>query len=563
MKSELHTRAIFAFFLLFAGVIAWKLGYLQIKQGSYYKALAIGQQISFEENNGERGNIFFSDKTLLAQTQQKQVARIFSTKIATEKIVDVSEKLASIFNEPNDVILQKISNGTYKEDVTDEQIEKIKKENWDFITISEIPSRVYPNKNIASHILGFVNEDGEGQYGIEAYYNDILQGKADVTEQTKSPFGYLVFLSQKDDTLDLKGADLILTLDFQIQSFAEKTLKTAMEKWQADTGQVLILEPSTGKIITACFLPDFNPNQYQDYSHENQISVFLNSSIQKIFEPGSVMKPITMAAGLEENLVTPTTTYEDTGSANLGGPLIYNFGKKKYGEQTMTGVLEKSLNTGAVFVEQKLGGKKLLQYFEKFGFFEKTGIDLSGEVFSNNETLKNGYPRDFASASFGQGIELTSLQFIRAFGALANQGKLMKPYIVEKIVEKDGVQKITQPETQRQVISPETASKITSMLVSVVENGGGRHTKQKGYYIAGKTGTAQISEKGAGYSETKTFQSFIGYFPAYNPKYLIFVGLNNPKDVTTAEISSALIFNDIAKYIIDTKQIPPDYSATP
>ncbi len=225
----------------------------------------------------------------------------------------------------------------------------------------------------------------------------------------------------------------------------------------------------------------------------------------------------------------------------------------------MTDVLEESINTGAVFVEKTLGKNLFLRYLEKFGLFEKTEIDLQGETFSLNTILKNGYPRDFAVASFGQGIEVTPLQMVRAFGAIANGGDLMKPYIVEKIVKADGEEIKTKPEVQRKVISETAAGKLTSMLVSVVEQGSGRRTKIDGYFIAGKTGTAQVPLKEGGYSEEETIQSFMGYFPALSARVLIFVKLDNPKGVTTASHCAVPLFKKLAKHIIDLWAIPPSF----
>ncbi|GAI03393.1 unnamed protein product, partial [marine sediment metagenome] len=302
-------------------------------------------------------------------------------------------------------------------------------------------------------------------------------------------------------------------------------------------------EPTTGRIISLATFPSFNPNQYQK---ETDFEIFRNGAVQKLFEPGSVFKPITMAAALEEDLITPETTYKDKGYVNVGGPSIYNYEKRVWGEQTMTNVLEKSINTGAIFVEQELGGKLFLKYLEKFGFFEKTKIDLQGEEFSSNETLRNGYPRDFATASFGQGVEITPIQLIGAFGAIANGGKLMRPYVVEKIIKEDGQEIEIQPEIQGEVISETTAAKLTSMLVSVVENGHAKGAGIDGYFIAGKTGTAQIPSKEGGYLEYETIQSFMGYFPAMNPRVLIFVKLNNPKESRSSAYSAVPLFRELA-----------------
>ena len=305
--------------------------------------------------------------------------------------------------------------------------------------------------------------------------------------------------------------------------------------------------------------PAFDPNEY---SKVEDISVFKNAIIQKIFEPGSIFKPITLAAALEEKKITPQTTYVDPGVIKIGGWPIYNYEKRTYpGQITMTEVLEKSINTGAVFAKNQVGNKKFLEYVEKFGFFKKTDIDLQGEIYSENKNLKIGYEVNFATASFGQGIEMTPIQITRAFCAIANGGKLVKPFVVKEISNNSG-KKETQVEISESIISPKTASQLTAMLVSVVENGYGKGARIPGYYIAGKTGTAQVPWTSlginkSGYSE-RTWQSFIGYAPAFNPKFLIMVKLDNPK-TKTAEYSAVPIFHDLAEYIINLWQIPPDY----
>jgi len=547
------------FFLLLAvaALIIWKLYGLQIEKGDYYGALALGQQISPNEVSGERGRIFLSKKSeLLAQAKEKNIIYIFPEKI--EQKQKTAEFLGDILPEQKEEILALLEKGeVMRREVSKKDIQEIKEENLTGIYPDQILARVYPYQNLASHITGFVNEEGKGQYGVEGYYDEILRGKAGFSEGGRSPFGYLtLFLDSKDDETFLKGADIFLTLDYNIQYFSEKLLKEAKQNWDIDSGQIIVLEPSTGKILAMADLPSFNPNQY---SAQDNFGIFLNDSIQKLFEPGSVFKPITMAGALEEGLLTPETTYQDKGYVEVGGPPIHNFQKRVWGEQSMTDVLEESINTGAVFVEQKLGNELFLEYLEKFGFFEKTGIDLQGEEFSSNETLRQGYPRDFATASFGQGIQLNPLQLVMAFGAVANGGKLMKPYIAEKIIGSDGEELETKPQIQREVISESTAAKLTSMLVSVVEQGSGRRAKIDGYFIAGKTGTAQIPLEGGGYFEDETIHSFIGYFPALAPEVLIFIKLDNPKGVGIAAYSTVPLFKKLAKHIIDLWQIPPSY----
>ncbi|MCD6270168.1 penicillin-binding protein 2 [bacterium] len=560
---------IIGFFVLISGVIVWRLYVLQIKNGEYYQALALGQQALVSRTEGKRGDIFLSGNNLpFAQTKERNVIYIFGCAQDDEncrKNLEENENLlAKIVRVSKEEISASIKeNKIFRTEVSEQQLKEIKKQNPKGVYSERILVRFYPKKQFASHLIGFVNKDGEGQYGVEGYYDNFLKPNRNLSGR-KSPFKFFDFSSFSDKSAlsndnaawQRKGSDIYLTIDYNIQYFAEKLLKEAKDKWDIDSGQVIVEEPSTGKILAMAEIPNFDPNRFSDYKN---FDLFTNSSVQKLFEPGSVFKAFTMAAGLEEGLITPDTEYEDKGYVKLGGPPIYNFERRVWGKETMTRVLEMSINTGAVFVEQKLGDSLFLKYLDKFGFFKKTGVDIQGEEVSSNENLVHGWPRDFAVASFGQGVEVTPIQLVRAFGAIANNGNLMKPYVVDKIIAPDGTIIKNKPENQGKVISEDTAAKITSMLVSVVNEGSGRRGKVEGYFIAGKTGTAQVPLKSGGYSEDKTIQSFIGYFPALNPKVLILIKLDNPKNVITAGRCAAPLFKEIAEYIIKLWQIPPSY----
>jgi len=528
MKSK-RAPFIFSFFVILSLLILTKLFYLQIKQGEYYEALALGQQTSFQEIDRERGQIYFSSGAPLAQTESKIISYIYPEK-AQEEVFSILE-------------LDNTESTVIKKEITQEQFDLLR--DMDGVAIEKILARLYPQDNSACHVIGFTNQAGEGQYGIEGYFNKALKGEQGFS--LKSRFSFF----GKDESSQKKGKDIYLTLNQNIQYFSEKLLKEAKEKWDFDEAQIIVLEPKTGKILSLAINPDFNLNQF---SKVNDLDVFLNSSIQKLYEPGSVFKSITMASGLEEDLIEPETEYVDEGSVEVGGPPIYNFEKRVWGKQSMIDVLEESINTGAVFVQQKLGKDKFLKYLDDFGFFERTGIELQGEVYSKNDALKRGYQRDLASASFGQSIQMTPLQLVKAFSALANGGVLMKPYIVERIEETS-----FSPKEEKRVISQTTSDKITAMMVSVVRNGSARRAQIPGYYVAGKTGTAQVPLKQGGYKENETIQSMIGYFPALDPKALIYVRLDNPKGVISAGYSAVPIFQELAKHIIDLWQIPPDY----
>ncbi len=542
---------ILAFILLFGAVIIYRLFYIQVINHNYYLALAKGQQKLLEEIKGQRGEVFFQNKTqALAINRQEALVFICPKEIKQQE--QTADKLARTLGLDKDFILEKIKKQTLyeliKKRLTQKEVENLKKLNLTGVYLEQVPGRYYPQQSLAAHIIGFLDENNQGQYGIEGYYNDLLKGEQRLQEKEKNPWGFSLF--QEGLSSVKKGKDIILTVDYNIQFMAEKLLKQAKENLDIESGTIIVIEPNTGKILALANLPSFNPNEY---SKIEDFSIFQNSAIQKLFEPGSVMKPFTMAAGLNENKITPKTTYIDKGKVTITDTTIYNYDKKIWGKRTMTEVLEKSINTGAVFAESQIGHNIFLDYLEKFGFFKPTGIDLQGEIYSQNKELKRGYDINFATASFGQGIEITPIQLVRAFCSIANGGKLIRPYIAENQ---------NQPEVITTPISKKTASELTAMLVSVTENGFAKGARIPGYYIAGKTGTAQVSWTALGINKkgysNKTIQSFIGFAPAFSPRFLILVKLDNPK-TRTAEYSAVPCFQKLAKYIIDYWQIPPDY----
>jgi len=519
--KNLRENLIFSSILIFSVLLISRLFFLQILKGNYYRALSFGIHNSFLENVEKRGEIFFSGGEPLA------INREYFFVFAIPKKIKEKEKTARVLNEilnlSENEILEKIKEdknfSLIKEKLSEEEVEKIKNLNLPGIFVESKIGRYYPQKNLASNLVGFVDAEGRGRYGLEEYYDEILK----------------------------KGKNLILTIDYRIQYQAEKLLEKAKENFEIEGGQIIVAEPNSGKIIAFANFPNFDPNSYKEFA--KNLEVFKNPGTQNLFEPGSVFKPITMAAALEEGKITPETSYRDPGEIKIDGWTIRNYGNRVYpGQITMREVLEKSINTGAVFAKNQIENSTFLSYIQRFGFFEKTGIDLP-EVYSENRQLKNGGEVNFATASFGQGIAITPIQLLRAYCAIANGGKLVSPYLVENFKKEENLRKI---------LSQKTVSQLTSMLVSVIENGFGKRAKIPGYYIAGKTGTAlqpKFGEKG--YSE-KTWQTFLGYFPAYNPKILILVKLDNPK-TKTAEYSAVPIFHELADYIIRLYQIPPDY----
>jgi len=547
-------------------IIISRLFYLQLFQHKHYKAQALGQQIGLMTVKGERGGIFCTSVSKedsmpievksLAINKESWNLWVYPLQVRESK--DFAKLLSGKTGLKEEEILKEIKDNQspviLKKGLSKNEVDEIRSLKLNGIFFEKTSKRFYPQGEILAQVLGFVGGENIGQYGLEGYYDEVLQGKT-VVKVPEDNFDY--WTNRKTNSLD--GGDLYLTIDYSIQLEAERLLQQAREKLQIQSGQIIVMEPNSGKILTLANYPFFNPNFY---FKEKDISVFQNGAIQKLFEPGSILKPVTMAAALNEELLTPESTYIDKGSVSFGSQTIHNFNKKVYGEVTMTQVLEESINTGAVFVQRKLGNKKFLEYLEKFSFFEKTGVDLQGEVYSRNENLKKGPDINYATASFGQGIELTPLQVARAFCVFANGGRLVKPFIVEKVV-KNGEEIVTKPVISPPILSGKSISQINSMLISVVEKGFGGVAKIPGYYVAGKTGTAQIPRVGKrGYEPDKTIQSFVGYFPAFNPQFLILIKLDDPK-VPVSALSAVPIFKELAQYIINHWKIPPDYSINP
>ncbi|MDD3170359.1 MAG: penicillin-binding protein 2 [Candidatus Paceibacterota bacterium] len=557
-------RINFVLILIFlaGGVIISRLFYLQIYQGDFYKAQARGQQNFLSETEGERGGVFFRGGEILALT--KDTPYLFVSPEEIQEKEKTAAALALIINENENELLEKISvpDSLYEmvlKEMDDRLAEKVEEADLKGVYIGYKKKRYYPNEKTASQIIGFINEEGIGQYGLEEYYQDELSGETKTQKKEFNPWNFLSSLSEDDS---LKGASLNLTLDYNIQFMAEKILEEGIKEFEAQGGEIVVMDPQNGEIIAMAQSPNFDPNNYENEDY----AIFQNSAIQKLFEPGSIFKPITMSATLNEKLVTPETEFEDyKGYVQYGKYRVVNFSNKAWGKTTMTQILEKSINTGIIYVENLLGHAKFLEYAENYGFFNKTGVDLAGEVASENKELKKALQQKievtFANASFGQGINITPLQITTAFCAIANGGNLVKPHIVKEISVNGENEKI-EAEILRSVITPETSLQVKKMMINVVENGFGHLGKIDGYYIAGKTGTSQVPWSSLeideqGYSD-ETWQSFIGFAPALDPKFVILVKLNSPQ-TKTSEYSAAPLFHDLAKYILDYWQIPPDY----
>ena len=549
---------------IIGGIALSRLFYLQVNQGDFYKAMAQGQQTSLSETQGERGEVSFKNGEVLAMTEKEPYLFISPEEIKEKE--KTAELLSPVIGKDKNTLLGLMNKeGSFYEVVVEkiaaDKAEEVNDLGLDGVHVGYKTKRYYPQEATGSQLIGFINESGEGQYGLEGYYNEQLQGKTALEKREKNPYSFLLNMNEKDS---LNGTDIVLTVDYNIQFMAEKVLKAGVSKYGAEGGEIIVMDPNSGKIIAMAQSPDFNPNNYQNEKMES----FQNSCTQKLFEPGSIFKPVTMSMAINEKAVTPETVHEDkSGYAQFGTYKVYNYSQKIWGKVTMTEVLQGSINTGVMFAESKIGHQKFYSYLKNFGLFEDTGIDLAGEVSSSNKEIKkaldNKIEVTFANVSFGQGIGMTPLQMIRAFSAVINGGKLYKPYIVEKTT-KAGQTKEIEPQIVREnVVTRETTVQLRQMLVNVVEKGFGHLAKVSGYWIGGKTGTSQVPYTSlginkSGYSE-QTWQTFMGFAPALDPKFIILIKLNNPTATKTSEYSAVPVFHDLAKYILDYWQIPPDY----
>ena len=554
--------------------IVCRLFFLMVLQHGFYTALAAGTHTLYSQLFPERGTIYIQDSRTEEEypvALNKDVFTVFADtrNIQTEEeATHVADVLAETFGYDNEKKLElfyKIHNThdpyePIEKGVEEDVVNMLKKKDVTGVGFVRQSARFYPEGNLAAQTIGFVgkNDSGSdiGRYGIEGYWNEELTGSGGFLEASRSLAGGVIPLAGKSFKPAKDGSDILLTVDRTLQYMACERLRAAMIEYEATSASLIILNPRTGAIRAMCSLPDFDPNIYGQVENTR---MYNNTNIFTPYEPGSIFKPIAMAAVLNEDLLTPDSLFYDSGSreARCTKP-IKNADGKVYEDQTMTGVLENSINTGMVYVVETLGKNPFITYVEKFGFGVKTGIRLSSETTGTIDSLyqnKNVQIDCYtATASFGQGITVTPLQMVSAFASIANEGKMMRPYIVEEIRNADGKIERTHPKVSAEIMSSKSASLLSAMLVRVVDNGHAGLAGVPGYYVAGKTGTAQIAGPG-GYTD-ETNHSFIGFAPVDDPAFVMLVKFEKPQRVFSAS-TAAPVFGDIAAFILDYYQIAP------
>ncbi len=559
--------------LAFSMLLA-RLVYLQVLRHDHFASLAAKEQSRKYDIPAARGQIYALDGTTPTPLALNESFKLlYADPRFVRNKAQAAIKLAALTGDRAEDYERLLNTpGSYivlNSKVPLAAASQISKLSLEGVGLSDKSYRVYPEGSLAAQVLGFVNADGTGQYGIEGFFNKILAGTDGHFNAKTDTFGIPIATSANIGQPAVDGASITLTIDRNIQAQAEKALSDGVKNVQAKSGSVIVMDPNTGAIKAMANYPTFDPAHYGDI---RDYQTFSNGVLSHAFEPGSGFKTITMAAGLDTGKVKPDTTYNDTGEFTVDGYSIHNAENNKFGTQTMTDVIQKSLNTGAMFVLRMLGGdpaqitlpgkKVFYDYVTKhFSFGSTTGVEQTGEASGrvNAPTNQAGNNVNFANMTFGQGLTVTVLQMTQAVAAIANGGTMYKPYLVQQVSRPDGSVVKSEPVVVRSgVITKKTADDLAQMMIQVVQHGSGYLAKMPGYDIAGKTGTAQIPRlDGKGYEEGKNIGSFVGFAPVGAPRFIMMVRIDEPKVSGFAESTTVPVFANIAKFLFNYYGIPP------
>ncbi len=570
VSLRIHIVGIVASLITLIFVI--RLFYIQVIDREDYEALAKKQYVKYEEDTFNRGTIFLTHKggepvpaaqlmvlydvvinpSLITDSNREATYQLLVS-LSTTTTRELFEEKTKNKNDPHEVVLRGL---------TEDAIRPLKGTK---LPVDVVPynSRTYTLGEVASKVIGYVGYDGiskRGLYGIENRYDDVLRKGGNGVA-----FNFFAELFGESDEHTISNeprfqGDVVLTLEAEVSRFLHEQIVATKKKWNSDMVGAIIMDPQTGAILAMDAVPSFDPGIYEK---TEDLSYFSNQLVSGAYEMGSIIKPLTVAAALDSQSVTLDTTYVDTGFRELDGFKVRNFDEKARGTTDLQTILDKSLNVGIVFLVERMGVPLFQKYFQSFGLGKETGIDIPQEAQGLTKNLESSVFVDSATAGFGQGIALTPIQTIRALAALGNGGKLVDPYIVDRIIYDDGTVKETTPTEGLQVIERRTSETVSRMLTHVVDHAlkNGEY-KMKGYSIAAKTGTAQMSKQGGGYYDDRYLHSFFGYFPAYNPRFVIFIFQTHPKGAEYASATLTDPFFSLVKFLISYYQVPPDRKAS-
>ncbi len=544
-------------------ILLWiRVGYLQIVKHDFFKTKSTQQLRRLIKVYPQRGKIFDRDYKLLAS-----VIPSYATYVRPQTIGDKSgfaKKIAPIIGETVQSLENRLSTTAssfmwLKRQCSLQQMALLKEATISGIGSLKTQRRYYPQSTLAAHVLGFVGIDNQGLSGLEYLYDTHLKGTQGRVFIEGDPRGFPLMSGKKQSISNYDGYHLITTLDSFIQFSAERHLSKGISLNDAIKGQVIVMNPQTGAILAMVSYPEMDANQWQKLPPSSR----KNACIVDVYEPGSIFKPVTIASVLEEQIVTPGTVLTVPESLRVYDRTIHEAHDRPEDEddsQTVSDILQKSLNVGTSLLAHQLGEEKQYQYMSAFGFGKKTGLKLPGESRGILRPQPLWSKVDGTMMSFGQGVAVTSLQMASAIACIANNGRYMQPRIINYIANADFTTQKAEPIImKRQVIRPETARQVTQIMVGVVEHGTATNVKIPGYTIAGKTGTAQkAKENGRGYEKGKYIASFVGFFPVEDPKYLILVMVDSPTRSIWGSSVAGPIFRNIALDVINYFNIMPN-----
>lgn len=560
-------RCVTAGVLLLALIIVARLYHIQVMHSETYEDRAKRQYVHTTSDFFNRGSIFFTTKdgeyVSAATIQSGYLLAINPSGITDpEAVYELLSEIILI--EDKETFLERVGNTTSKyyevaRRVSKEDGEAIAELGLTGVLLYRDQWRYYPGDSLHARSVGFVAYEGDdlvGRYGLEQYYDEVLLRDTDKLSvnffaEIFSNFGNLVF-----DTTPERQGDIVTSIEPTVAKALEDELKEVHALWNSALTAGIIINPQTGAFYALGTYPHFNLNDRSGVD----ISAFRNPLVEDVYEFGSIMKPLTMAAGIDSGAVTPETTYYDAGYLDLDGYTIRNFDGEGRGTVSMQEVLNQSLNTGVSFIVEEMGTDQFRTYFLKAGLGTETGVDLPNETYGLVSNLESPRKVEYATASFGQGIALTPVEAARGLGVLANHGVLVSPHIAQKILYDTGGEHIIDFPPDDRVFSEETTETVTRMLVNVVDEAlRGGTVALPHYSIAAKTGTAQIANpEGGGYYDDRFLHSFFGYFPAFDPQFFIFLFTVEPKGVRYASETWTEPFMNLAKFLINYYDVKPD-----
>lgn len=549
-QTQRRLALIFSIFGGFALVLVARLAYWQLLPHPDLQAADTAAKLQPGQIKAGRGAIYDRTGLLLAGDVAEFIVAADLRSVTSA--ADVAAKLSPLVGRPADELranLEVKDGRTYTRlarNLSEAQANQVRDAKLPGILVETEAKRVYPLGSTAAHVLGFVAADGKAYTGVEEYYDNALRGE-------DGTWGGALLVDPTRFKAPRDGFDLVLTIDANIQRMTERELSKAIEAQDAAGGSAIVMDPMTGAILAMASVPTYDPNRFATTPADR----FENPAISKVYEPGSVLKAVTLAAALEEGVASLDTSYDDVGYMRVGGATIWDWDRIAHGRVDMRTMMRLSLNVGAVKLVQMLGPERFYKHLRDFGFGAPTGVDLPNELgglIRDNKSQGWG-DLDLATNSFGQGMASTPLQVITMMAAMANGGKLMQPYVVQQIRQGGAVIKDAQPIVVRQVLSPQNVPHMQEALVGVVEHA--VRAQVPGYTIGGKTGSSQIPTD-KGYDDDLTIASFVGFGPVASPRVVILIKVDKPVHRQLGSEVAVPSFGVLARQIFDYLNIPPD-----